>query len=115
MRSTFYRLNISTGPYIDAIFPPMVEPGKTGQITLFGRNLPGGKPDPAAVIDGHVLEKLTVTVNAPGDASSTGLRLFGLFMPQWDSGRLRISLDGPTGVPIRCCSPCQGAGRYRKR
>ena len=45
----FYRLNVTTAPHIDAVFPPMVEPGKTAQITLFGRNLPGGKPDPTAV------------------------------------------------------------------
>ena len=45
----------------------MVEPGKATQVTLYGRNLPGGKLDPAAVIDGRVLEKLTVTVTAPGD------------------------------------------------
>ena len=45
-------------PWIDAVFPPMIEPGKAAQVTLYGRNLPGGKPDPAAVIDGTVLEKL---------------------------------------------------------
>lgn len=63
----FYRLTVTRGPWIDAIFPPVVEPGKTAQVTLFGRNLPGGKLDPAAVLDGRVLEKLTVSVTAPND------------------------------------------------
>ncbi len=41
----FYRLTVSTGPWIDAVFPPVVEPGKTSKVTLYGRNLPGGKLD----------------------------------------------------------------------
>jgi hypothetical protein len=63
----FYRLTISTAPWIDAVFPPMVEPGKTTTVTVYGRNLPGGQPDPAARIDGRVLDKLTVKVDAPAD------------------------------------------------
>src|SRR5262245_21440707 len=61
----FYRLSISTAPWIDAVFPPVVEPGKPAQVTVYGRNLPGGQADPTAVLDGHALEKVTVTVNAP--------------------------------------------------
>ncbi len=61
----FYRLTITTAPWIDAVYPPMVEPGKKVQITLYGRNLPGGKPDPTAVMDGRVLETLAVTFDAP--------------------------------------------------
>jgi hypothetical protein len=63
----YYRLTISTAPWIDAVHPPMVEPGKPAQLTVYGRNLPGGKPDPTAVVAGKVLEKLTVTVTAPTD------------------------------------------------
>ncbi len=96
----FYRLSISTAPYIDAVFPPMIEPGKAAQITLYGRNLPGGKPDPASVINGQVLEKLTVTVTPPADpAASHQLNYSGLVDP------LRAMLDGfeyrltgPTGI-----------------
>ncbi len=61
----FYRLTISTAPWIDAVFPPAVEPGKPATLTVYGRNLPGGKPDAAAVIDGKILERLTVTVTPP--------------------------------------------------
>jgi hypothetical protein len=63
----FYRLSITTAPWIDAIFPPVVEPGKPATLTLYGRNLPNGQPDPTAVLFGTVLEKATVTVNVPND------------------------------------------------
>jgi hypothetical protein len=63
----FYRLTLSTAPWIDAVFPPMAAPGKPAAMTVYGRNLPGGIPDPHAVIDGAVLDKLSVTVDIPGD------------------------------------------------
>src|SRR5262245_2963298 len=66
----FYRLNISTGPWIDAAFPPMIEPGKTAQVTLYGRNLPGGQLDPTAIFNGSVLEKLVVPIAAPADPAA---------------------------------------------
>jgi hypothetical protein len=64
----FYRLSLTTTPWIDAIYPPVVEPGKSTQVTIFGRNLPNGQLDPSAVIDGRVLEKTTVTLVGPQDA-----------------------------------------------
>jgi Bacterial pre-peptidase C-terminal domain len=63
----FYRLSVSTAPWIDAVFPPMVESGKPAQVTLYGRNLPGGVPEPGAFVDGRPLEKLAVTINPPAD------------------------------------------------
>ncbi len=63
----FYRLTFSTDPWIDAVFPPVVEPGKTSSLTLFGRNLPQGKIDPLAIVDGRILEKSMGTVSAPAD------------------------------------------------
>jgi len=66
----FYRLSITTAPWIDAIFPPVVEPGKPATLTLYGRNLPNGQPDPTAVLFGTVLEKATVTVNVPNDPTA---------------------------------------------
>jgi len=63
----FYRLNISTGPWIDAVFPAMIEPGKATELTIYGRNLPGGKPDPVALLDGRPLDKITAMVEAPKD------------------------------------------------
>jgi hypothetical protein len=66
----FYRLSLSTTPWIDAIVPVMVEPSKTTLLTVYGRNLPGGQLDPAAVQDGCVLERSTVIANAPNDPVS---------------------------------------------
>jgi hypothetical protein len=63
----FYRLKISTTPWIDAIVPLAVEPGKKTPVTILGRNLPGGQPDLAATEDGRVLERLAVQVNAPAE------------------------------------------------
>lgn len=64
----FYRVSISTAPWIDAIHPAIVEPGKATSVTIYGRNLPGGKLDPKIVLDGKVLEKLTTTITGPQDA-----------------------------------------------
>lgn len=61
----FYRLSISTAPWVDSVFPPALEKGKPAEATLFGRNLPGAKPAGAA------LEKLAVRV-APGRQAFTG-------------------------------------------
>ncbi|MBA4191742.1 MAG: hypothetical protein C0467_27495 [Planctomycetaceae bacterium] len=66
-----YRLTISTGPWIDAVFPPIVEPGKPSQVTLYGRNLPNSQPADGFTVDGRPLEKLTVTVTPPADPNAT--------------------------------------------
>ena len=64
----FYRLSIGTAPWIDAVFPPVVEPGKPTAVTIYGRNLPAGQPAEGLTADGRPLEKLTVTVTPPADA-----------------------------------------------
>jgi len=64
----FYRLSVSTAPWIDAVFPPVVEPGKATQVTVYGRNLPGGAPADGYAADGRPLEKATVTITAPANA-----------------------------------------------
>ncbi len=67
----FYRLTISTAPWIDAVFPSAIEPGKPAQITLYGRNLPNSQPADGFTVDGRPLEKLIVTVNPPTDPAAT--------------------------------------------
>jgi len=66
----FYRLTVTTAPWIDAIYPPIVETGKATQVTVYGRNLPGGKFDPDAVVNQRILEKAIVSVKTPSDALS---------------------------------------------
>lgn len=63
----FYRLTVTTAPWIDAIFPCVVEPGKDTQVTVYGRNLPGGKIDPSMIVNERPLEKAVVTVKASAD------------------------------------------------
>jgi hypothetical protein len=62
----FYRLTISTAPWIDAVFPAVVEPGKKNKLTVYGRNLPG-KAAREAMANGQALEQIKVTVDVPGD------------------------------------------------
>jgi hypothetical protein len=85
----FYRLSITTAPWIDAVHPTAVEPGKQAQITLYGRNLPGGKTDPTTILRGRALEKVTVTVNPPPDPQALDRLNFGGFVPP-----LQSHLDG---------------------
>jgi len=85
----FYRLSISTAPWIDAIFPPVVEPGKPAQLTVYGRNLPGGKPDPSAVVAGSILEKATVQINVPNDPATKQRLAYSGYLPP-----IASSLDG---------------------
>ena len=74
----FYRLTITTAPWIDAIHPPVFEAGKATPVTIYGRNLPGGQSDPKSIIDGRVLEKLTLSITAPAEK---GLKFSGHLLP----------------------------------
>jgi hypothetical protein len=79
----FYRLTVSTAPWIDAVYPSVVEPGKKTTVTVYGRNLQGGKPDPTAVLEGHTLDKLIYTVEPPSDpAARRQLRTTGYVPPR---------------------------------
>lgn len=77
----FYRLTVSQTPWIDAVFPPVVAPGKPANVTLVGRNLPGGKTDPTMTIDGQTLETLQVNIPAQ-PADPTGLNIEDPMMPR---------------------------------
>jgi hypothetical protein len=65
----FYRVQISKSPHIDFIFPPAGEPGKTSTFTVYGRNLPSGRPSKLK-IDGRPLEKVEVKVALPYEPRS---------------------------------------------
>ncbi len=100
----FYRLTISTGPWIDAIYPPIVEPGKATPVTIYGRNLPGGQPDPTAVQDGRVLDKLTATITAPTDPAALSRLTF--------SGRVLPKASGLEGFEYRVRSPAGSSNPF---
>lgn len=64
-----FRLAVSTGPYIDFSLPTGGVPGSNTQVTLFGRNLPGGQP--AGInVDGRPLEKVAISVGFPADVET---------------------------------------------
>jgi hypothetical protein len=59
----------------------MVEPGKTSQVTVYGRNLPGGQLDPTMLIGGRALEKVTVTITPPKDPTAVHRLAFSGHLP----------------------------------
>ena len=61
----FYRLTLSSGSHIDFVMPPAGLPGTKTNFTLYGRNLPGGKPAKGLTADGKPLEQLTVEITVP--------------------------------------------------
>jgi hypothetical protein len=83
----FYRLTITTAPWIDSVVPSVIEPGKTATVTVYGRNLPNGKLDDSAKIDDVALEKITMNVTAP-EAGKGKLTLSDNVMPGsgWQDG-----------------------------
>lgn len=85
----FYRLTITTGPWIDAVFPPVVEPGREAKVAVFGRHLPGGVVDPAMLVDGRPLEKITATIKAPADPRAGQRLAFGGYVAP-----IAATLDG---------------------
>lgn len=138
----FYRLSISTTPWIDSVFPPMVEPGKPAQVTLYGRNLPGGTPEPGALVDGRPLEKLVVAITPPADPLAAQRLDFHSRIDPRTSGLdgFEYRLKGPAGTsnpvliafatakvvlekenndkadtPEEIPAPCEVAGRIDKR
>jgi hypothetical protein len=98
----FYRLSISTAPWIDAIFPCVVEAGKTTSVTVYGRNLPGGKLDASASAGERALEKITVNITAPSDAGQR-LAFSGLASPKMaglDGFEYRLRNDNGSSNPF---------------
>ena len=62
----FYRLTVHAGPHVDFAVPSSIVPGTTAEVTLYGRNLPGGQPSPFKSL-GKPLDMLKVQVAAPQD------------------------------------------------
>ena len=94
----FYRLTLSSGPWIDALFPSAIEVGKEAKITVYGRNL-GGASASEAMIDGKPLEKTVVTVKGPDAKNATKLDFAGYLDPSlavFDG--IGVSTKTPLGV-----------------
>lgn len=61
-----YRLVIGAVPHIDFVFPPAGSLGGNDLFTLYGRNLPGGKPSGLS-LDGRPLDSMEVRIATPAD------------------------------------------------
>lgn len=82
---SFYRLSISTAPYLDFLFPPAGMAGSRNKYTLYGRNLPGGQPAPGVEAGGRPLEMLSVEIELPADRSKDLSRNGGLHVEPSES------------------------------
>ncbi len=92
----FYRLTVTTGPWIDAVFPNVVNPGKGTAVTVYGRNLPGGKK-----LDGTEYETLAVTITPPADAARDKLSVRdGIAPPQALADGFEYRLPGSNAVML---------------
>lgn len=65
-----YRLVISNRPHIESVFPMAAQPGESVELTIHGRNLPGGKQAAEHAIQGLPLEQLTLPFTAPKDPAA---------------------------------------------
>lgn len=65
-----YRLLLSNRPDIESVFPPVVVPGEKTELTVYGRNLPGGKPSPAWTLLDLPLEEVKVSWIAPRETAA---------------------------------------------
>jgi hypothetical protein len=84
--SHFYRLNVHNTTRVDFIFPLAGLPGTKMQTTVFGRNLPGGRPTGHLRLDGVELEALDVNIDLPADP--TRLTVGGYLEPS------SVAIDG---------------------
>ena len=94
----FYRLSVSTSPYLDYVLPTGIRAGTNELVTVFGRNLPGGvKTD--LTMHGRPLEKVAQPISIPADAeAATSLRFTELIRPpasRLDGAEIRVT--GPAG------------------
>lgn len=100
----FYRVSVSEGPYVDAIFPPAGLPGSKGNYTLYGRNLPGGRPCDFHGADGKALEQLQVEIELPTDPaaapSADAASLLGTVGAGVDAVSYRLRSDKGSSNPV---------------
>lgn len=97
-----YRLTVAVMPWVDAVDPPAVPVGRPAPVTLYGRNLPGGKVVPGMQIDGRPVEAVVVTVTPPTDpAAGTRFPVRGVVPPVLGlQDAFEFRLPGGNGVPI---------------
>ncbi len=98
----FYRLAVTTSPWIDFIDPPVVRPGADNAVTVYGRNLPGGKPAEGVSVGCRPLERLDVTIKGPTSAAAAHAEA-GLLPAEATADFMTYRLASPHGRsnPVR--------------
>lgn len=103
---SFYRLSVSTRPWIEVMTPNVVEPGKAVSANIWGRNLVGATVDPTFVVNGQPLQKLAITLAPPSDVQA-GQQMQGYtWLPPASAGmdgffyRTRNAQGWSNGVPV---------------
>ena len=133
----YYRLTASTAPHLDFALPPAGLAGTKQKVTLFGRNLPGGKATTLKTADGDLLEQLEVEIpfpaeplpparslvaSGPASGSASGFD-YTLASPQGPSNPLFLSIATapvvsevePNDDPVRGQTlklPCEVGGQF---
>jgi hypothetical protein len=88
-----YRLLIGARPVLDAVLPSVLGPGQTHEVTLIGRNLPGGQPLPMVGADGKRREHLKVKLSAPRESEW----LWSMRSPSLDLRQFQFTLSNEHG------------------
>ncbi len=96
-----YRLLVTTGPWIDYVDPPFLKAGADNEVTLYGRNLPGGTPVEDVKLDGRSIEKLKVTIKAPADPAAAAAATETLLRPADASADLMTYRFEGRSNPVR--------------
>jgi len=127
----FYRLELSTDPLVDFVFPPAGRPGAEQDFVFHGRNLPGGSLGEGLSWEGKPIETLDVRLEVPEEARVPP----GIFPGKPRQGMLpafthRIEGANPVRIgfataPVReeqqgrerqkLEVPCEVAGRFEER
>ncbi|MCA9079237.1 MAG: pre-peptidase C-terminal domain-containing protein [Planctomycetaceae bacterium] len=96
-----YRLDVHTAPHIAFVVPPAGTAGQTARMSLFGVNLPGGKPTDQQV-DGVALEQLDVEIAIPetGDVLDVDGRVRGVAAGT-DAFSYRLNSPQGLSAPVR--------------
>jgi hypothetical protein len=93
-----FRLIVSNRPQIEQAFPPVVVPGESVELTLFGRNLPGARHAAGSTGAGVTLEEMRIPYTAPRDGIER--HLFGFINhPPSPAYNTRGHEIWPPGIP----------------
>jgi len=92
-----YRLSVGALPHIDFVFPPAGLAGGNRPFTIFGRNLPGGKPS-GLLLHGSSLDSVNVNIPLPGVGAAQALAVHpGLPPASASLDAIAYRIKGPRG------------------